>query len=383
MEIVFWSCLALLAYIYFGYPILVNIISIFVAKAQDRDLEDEQAHSVTVLIAAFNEEKCIRQTIQNKLSMDYPPQLLSVVVISDSSEDRTDDIVCEISNQDSRVKLLRQSPRAGKTAALNLASRDIDSDLIVFSDANSLYDPQAVRRLTKCFNDPDVGYVTGKMVYVNEDGSLVGDGCSAYMKYENKLRELESRIGSVVGVDGGIDAIRTSLFTELNADQLPDFVQPLWVVRKGYKVKYCENALLNEEVLSETGKEFKMRVRVALRALWGIHDMRALLNPFKYGFFSIQLFSHKLLRYLACLFMAGLLISNIAIFYSSSLYQLSALGQFLFYTAALVGARFPSFSTPVVVAPYYFCLLNISCVIALYKYLRGEKIVIWKPRAGQ
>ena len=133
MEIVFWSCLALLAYIYFGYPILVNIICIFVAKAQDRDLKDEQAYSVTVLIAAFNEEKCIRQTIQNKLSMDYPPHLLSVVVISDSSEDRTDDIVCEISKQDSRVKLLRQSPRAGKTAALNLASRDIDSDLIVFS----------------------------------------------------------------------------------------------------------------------------------------------------------------------------------------------------------------------------------------------------------
>ena len=282
-----------------------------------------------------------------------------------------------------RVKLIRQSPRAGKTAALNLASKDIDSDLIVFSDANSLYEPQVIKKLTKCFNDPQTGYVTGKMVYVNEDGSLVGDGCTAYMKYENMLRELETQIGSVVGVDGGIDAIRTSLFTELKDDQLPDFVQPLWVVHKGYKVKYCADARLNEEVLSESDKEFKMRVRVALRALWGIHDMRALLNPFKYGFFAIQLFSHKLLRYLACLFMVGLLISNIAIFQSHSFYQLAAFGQFAFYSAAFAGARLPSVSTPVIVAPYYFCLLNISCVIALYKYLKGEKIVIWKPRAGQ
>ena len=136
------------------------------------------------------------------------------------------------------VHLIRQEPRAGKTLALNLAVGRAKGEIIVFSDANSSYSPDALRCLVENFNDPEVGYVTGKMIYTNPDGSPVGDGCTAYMKYENFLRTLETRIGSMVGVDGGIDAVRKSLYRPMNPDQLPDFVLPLRVVEQGFRVVY-------------------------------------------------------------------------------------------------------------------------------------------------
>src|SRR5690606_20972471 len=158
---------------------------------------------------------------------DYPAEKLEIIIVSDESEDGTDEIVKTTAAQDPRVRLIRQVPRQGKTSGLNIAMLDATGEIIIFSDANSHYQPDAIRQLVDCFNDPNVGYVTGKMVYVNEEGNVVGDGCSAYMKYENYLRSLESQVSSVVGVDGGIDAIRKALYQPMNADQLPDFVLPL------------------------------------------------------------------------------------------------------------------------------------------------------------
>ena len=338
--------------------------------------------SVVVVIAAFNEENSIKKTVENKLSQNYDETKLSVIVVSDSSTDSTDKIVAELQSKNDRVTLLRQEPRAGKTSALNWAKDYIMSDIIVFSDANSIYSSNAISNLVQMFADSETGYVTGKMVYVNSEGSLVGDGCSAYMKYENKLREFETKVGSVVGVDGGIDAIRTSLFKKLSADQLPDFVHPLWTVRQGFKVKYCETALLKEESLYEGDSEFRMRVRVSLRALWALFDMRILFNPFKFGLFSFQLFSHKLLRYFAVVFMIAALVANIPLAATDSFYQLTLASQTVFYLLAYLGYKNPSRNNVVFSAPYYFCLVNLACIFALYRFIRKEKIVTWKPREG-
>ena len=222
------------------------------------------------------------------------------------------------------------------------------------------------------------------MVYSNEDGSLVGDGCSSYMKYENWLREQETQIGSIVGVDGGIDAMRKSLYQTLRADQLPDFVQPLKVVEKGYRVVYEPEALLKEEALDDSGREYTMRVRVTLRALWALHDMRQLLNPAKFGMFSLQLISHKLLRYLAFIPVIICFISNVMLLSSGVIYILFLLIQCIFYFFAWQGKlHIEDKNMPVYYSlPYYFCLLNVACVNATWRYLNGEKQVIWKPREG-
>ncbi len=236
MEIFFWLSSLLVIYIYVGYPVLLKFLPKIPRHSEN---DNEYYPNVTVLIPAFNEEKHIEGTIKNKLDSNYPSDKLQIIVISDESEDSTDELVKTYSAKDPRITLIRQSPRQGKTAGLNLAIPHANGEVIVFSDANSHYHPDAIQHLVNTFQDPDIGYVTGKMVYVNEDGNLIGDGCSAYMKYENHMRELETQTGSVVGVDGGIDAIRKELYQPMNADQLPDFVLPLKVVTQGKRVAYC------------------------------------------------------------------------------------------------------------------------------------------------
>jgi len=378
MELVFWTSIILLFYVYIGYPLLLNILP----KNKINESEFDELPSVTVIIPAFNEENAIAATIKNKLDQNYPKDKVSIIVVSDESEDETDDIVEAFSKNHSNVKLIRQIPRKGKTSGLNLAFQEISSEIIVFSDANSIFEKDAMKELVNTFADPSVGYVTGKMVYVNADGSMVGDGCSAYMKYENHMRELESAIGSVVGVDGGIDAIRTYLYSKLRADQLPDFVQPLKVVEQHKRVVYQSKAILTEDSLSDQGSEFRMRVRVSLRALWALSDMKHLLNPFNYGVFSFQLFSHKVLRYLAFVPLVLAFISNIALLGQGAFFNLVLLAQVAFYLLALYGNNNNADNNKWVGLAHYFCLINFAAAIASLRFLKGEKIVIWKPRQG-
>jgi len=204
------------------------------------------------------------------------------------------------------------------------------------------------------------------------------------MKYENWMREHETQLGSIVGVDGGIDAMRKALYETLNADQLPDFVQPLKVVEKGFRVIYDEDALLKEEALDDQGREYKMRVRVSLRALWALHDMRQLLNPLKFGLFAWQMISHKVMRYLAFIPILFCFVLNLALFNSAILYLFTLIIQVIFYSLAVLGKINEGDKKAAVyfTLPYYFALLNIACAHATFRYLRGEKQVIWKPRGG-
>jgi cellulose synthase/poly-beta-1,6-N-acetylglucosamine synthase-like glycosyltransferase len=382
MEFVFWTSLIILTYIYVGYPLLLNILP--KKKVSNRLLDSYP--SITVIIPAFNEEDVIAETIQNKLDQDYPADKINIIVVSDESEDTTDEIVTAFQEKYNNVQLIRQVPRKGKTSGLNLAYQviksEIKSELIVFSDANSIYDKNALTEIAQTFTDSDVGYVTGKMVYVNSDDSMVGDGCSAYMKYENYMRSLESDIGSVVGVDGGVDAIRAELYTELRADQLPDFVQPLKVVEQRKRVVYQPLAILKEESLTDDGAEFRMRVRVSLRALWALFDMRILLNPFKFGLFSLQLFSHKVLRYLAFIPLVIAFLTNVALLGQHAIFNLALFAQLAFYLLAYLGHKNTEQTNKWIGLAHYFCLINFAAAIASYKFIKGEKIVIWKPRQG-
>jgi cellulose synthase/poly-beta-1,6-N-acetylglucosamine synthase-like glycosyltransferase len=380
-EAIFWISLVLGIYPYLLYPIFVGLLG----KVLRRGVRADAAYlpRITVVTAAFNEARHIEATVRNKLALDYPPELLDIVVVSDESTDGTDDIVARIAAETARVRLLRQVPRAGKTSALTLAMPGLQGEIVVFSDANSIYRADALRLLARNFADPRVGYVTGKMVYVDADGSLVGDGCSAYMRYENRLRAAETRVGSIVGVDGGIDAVRRNLFRPMRADQLPDFVLPLSVVEQGYRVVYEPEAVLNEDTLATEATEYRMRVRVALRAFWALWDKRALFNPFRFGLFSWQLLSHKLLRYLAFIPLSIAALS-VWLLPPSPLYRAAALGEILFISLvalALVGPRRLA-DNPLTRYSYYFFLLNWSSAVAFTRFLAGKKQVLWQPRVG-
>ena len=338
-----------------------------------------------MVIPASNEEEEIESTVANKLSQDYPSDRLEVIVVSDGSTDQTDDIVRGLAERShGRLRLLRQEPRQGKTQALNMALRHTSADIIVFADANSIYAPNTVRSLVRSFDDPSVGYVTGQMIYTNPADAGIGKGSGLYMSYENLLRSLEIRLGSLVGVDGGIDAIRRKLYVPMRPDQLPDFVLPLSVVEQGHRVVYEPDAVLYEPALASATDEFQMRVRVSLRALWALYDKRNLLNPFRYPIFSWQLLSHKVFRYVAFLPLLGLAVFNVLAagqhpFYVGVLavqlvaYAFAVLGHF-------VGQRRAKASKLLLF--YYFVILNAACGLACWKFLNGQKMVMWKPRLG-
>ena len=380
-EWIFWTSLALGLYPYLGYPLLVALVG----SLRRRRVNADPAYlpRVTVITAAYNEAKHIEATVRNKLALDYPPELLDIIVISDESVDGTDEIVARLADESGRVRLLRQVPRQGKTSALNLALPQATGEIVVFSDANSIYRPEALRRLVRNFADPSVGYVTGKMVYVNPDGSLVGDGCSAYMRFENLLRAAETRVGSIVGVDGGVDAVRRALYRPMRADQLPDFVLPLSVVEQGRRVVYEPEAVLNEETLVSGSAEYRMRVRVALRSFWALWDKRALFNPLRFGVFSWQLLSHKLLRYLS---FVPLLVAAASVWLiePSPLYGLIVAGEiaFVFLVVLALAGPGPLANNSVSRYCYYFFLLNWSSAVAFVRFLSGKKQVLWQPRVG-
>ena len=379
IKFIFFISMFGIFYVYVGYPLAVFLISKWRCRIVHKSPFEP---SVTLIIAAYNEAEHIGQTVQNKLELDYPAAKLEIIVVSDESEDGTDEIVQQFSS--AQVRLLRQQPRAGKTSALNLAVEQAAGEILVFSDANSLYATDALQHLLANFSDQTVGYVTGKMIYVNQDGSLVGDGCSAYMRYENILRDLETRIGSVVGVDGGIDAVRRSLYRPMRADQLPDFVLPLNVIDQEFRVVYEPAALLRESVLKDAGDEYRMRVRVSLRALWALWDMRRLLGLNHNRLFAWQLWSHKVLRYLCFVFMVGALVSNLLLVGQGSFYVISLLLQIVAYAGALLmpWLETKGYHWGLLNFARYFLLLNVASAHAFGKFICGKKQVLWTPRKG-
>jgi cellulose synthase/poly-beta-1,6-N-acetylglucosamine synthase-like glycosyltransferase len=377
VEATLWGCLLTVVYVYAGYPLTLWLLP----RRRTAALAPVRRPTVTVVIAAFNEVAHIGATVRNKLAQDYPADLLDVIVVSDGSTDGTDEVVSSIGIDESRVTLLRQDPRQGKTLALNRAVAVARGEIVVFSDANSRYEPSAVSRLIAAFDDPEVGYVTGRLIYENPDDTATGGGSGLYMRYETCLRRLETRAGSVVGVNGGIDAVRRKLYRPMRADMLPDFVLPLDVVRQGARVVYCEDAVAREAALGRHADEFAMRVRVSLRALHALVGARGLLHP-RYGRFAFQLFVHKVLRYLLIVPLAATLVCT-ALLAQSPVYlalltmELTACG--LAAVGWMSGGRI---RFRFVFVPFYFSLINIAAGAALLGLLRGQRQILWTPRKG-
>ena len=379
LKIVFWLSLFMLFYIYLGYPLIIWSLSRFRNSGVRKQASFPK---LTILIAAYNERDCIAATLSNKIAQDYPRDRVQIIVISDGSTDGTDEIVESFSAQG--VRLIRQNPRSGKTAALNMAVPHAEGDILVFSDANSIYAPDALKKLVHSFSDPSVGYVTGKMIYTHADGSAVGDGCSFYMKYENRLREWETRLGSIVGVDGGIDAVRRELYVPMRPDQLPDFVLPLQVVMRGQRVVYEPEAVLWERTLGTSGDEYRMRVRVALRAYWALSDMRRLLSFKRHPLFGFQLWSHKVLRYSAFFFLITAYAANLLLWGQGRFFDGMLALQSLAYALAGFAPVLERRNIRLRLANFmrYFILLNLASAHAFGKFVLGRKQTVWQPRKG-
>jgi cellulose synthase/poly-beta-1,6-N-acetylglucosamine synthase-like glycosyltransferase len=338
--------------------------------------------AVTVLIPAYNEVDCIGATVANKLEQAYPAEKLQIIVVSDQSTDGTDDVVRRFA--DRGVTLLRRDPRQGKAAALNEAIQHARGEIVVFSDANTLFAPDAIQRLVENFADPEVGYVTGCLRLVTSADSASGGGNDAYLRYENGLRELETAAGSIIGVNGGVDAIRRELYVDIPRQLITDFILPLHVLGSGRRVVFDGRAGAREVANEEMSSEFRMRVRVALRALQGLLYMRRLLDPWHHPAVAFSLVSHKVMRYGAFVFMPLAFAANAALALSSPWYRALFAAQLLIYALALLGlqTRLPRALRALTIVPTYFIVSNVAFGVAAVKFFRGQTMATWQPRAG-
>lgn len=332
---------------------------------------------VTFLITAYNEEKNIGEKLRDTLAQNYPKDKLEVVVASDGSTDRTDEIVRQFSSQG--VRLIRVEGRVGKTGTQNQAVKMVKGEIIIFSDATTKFDRNAIRNIARNYADPTVGAVSGRYEYFNPTGASIGIGNILFWKYENLIKSCQTRIKTITGCCGCIYSVRRTLYEPLPPDIISDLVEPLKILEKGYRIAFEPNAIAHEETTEKAAEEFYMRIRVISRGMRGMLYMKTLFNPLKYGFVSFQLISHKLLRWLIPLFLVVIFSSNLFLL-SSPFYKIIFILQIAFYGMAFVGwiGERWNIKLKFVSVPLYFSTVNIASIISLYKTLRGYKAVTWE-----
>ncbi len=377
-------------YVYIGYPALLFILT---KIKQPRSVNTANiTPQVTMFVSCYNEEDVIEKKIHDCLALDYPAENIEFVFVSDGSDDNTDDIVKKYSNnpnQDKRIRLIRQEGRLGKTSGLNLAMSQTESELVVFSDANAMYEPQAIKQLVRNFNDEEVGYVVGAALYTDGSENSAASSENAYWEYEMALKKMETQLHSVVGGDGAIYAIRRKLFINLDREDINDFVNPLQIIAQGYRGIFEPEAKCYEETAGDFEKEGNRKERIVNRSFRGLMKVKEVMNPFKTGFFSLEIISHKLLRWLipAFFFVAAigsiyLSLANIYIFHIITLLGLT------FLCLALYGQSQAQKKEEHIHAifyyPYYFMLVNIKSLKGIIAALKGNIQVTWStPRDKQ
>lgn len=375
-ELVFAISAALLAYVYVGYPLLVYIASrAFRGRIKRSAIEP----TVTILITAFNEEAAIAEKLENTLAIEYPAEKLEILVASDGSTDRTDAITGEYASRG--VRLFRQEGRVGKTETQNNAVNAATGEIVLFSDATTEYAPDVLQKLLPAFADETVGCVAGRLIYVNEAGSSVGSGARSYWNYETLLKTAESDVCSLIGASGCLYAVRRAAYVPMYPEACSDFLICTMLFRKGLRSVFEPDAVCIEHTNHRTRDEMKMRVRVILQTYTDLWRNRDMLNPFKSGFFAVELISHKCLRYAVPLMLAVLFAANGVLAAFSNVF-LAAFGlQVLFYATAIAGWLLDRMGKPLALLsiPHYFVLANIASVIGFYRFLRGERYAAWDP----
>lgn len=382
-RLLFWSSGAFLAYVYVGFPLLVLLRGRFFRRPY---ASADGTPSVSVVIAGHNEAAVIRGRLENLLALDYPEDRLEVIVASDGSDDGTNEILGQCGDQ--RVRWL-DLPRVGKAEALNAAVAAARGEVLVFSDANSIFRPDAVRQLVSPLADPSVGGVAGNQVFLETgadsgDSSVVGE--QQYWNFDRALKVAQSSAGSVTGATGAIYAVRRELFKPIRPDVNDDLLTSLRVVAQGYRVVFAPGAVAYEHVPGTASVNFSRRVRVIVRGLRCVLVMRTLLDPRRHGFFSLQLLTHKVLLRTAVIPLGALAGTSALLWRRGAVYRLATVGQTLFYALGLAGmllADRPIGRRKMLALPAYFCLVNAASAKALWQLARRETHERWEPsRSG-
>jgi len=378
MELLVYSLLFLIFYTYFGYAMLIIALSQLTNKNVSKG---DSVPTVTLMVAAYNEEKHIEKKIKNSLALDYPKDKLKIVIVSDASSDQTDIIVENY--RDKGVELIRVEGRVGKTDARNIAMKKNKSEITIFSDATTQYEADVIKKLVRNFSDHNVGMVTGHLKYKDSADTQMGYGQSIYWRYESLIKKAQTKLGTLTGSVGCITAFRTKAYTELPNHIIEDFTEPLIFVQKGYRVVFEEGAVCYEETTQKSKTEWHMRVRVIRGGMTGLLFAKKVLNPFKYPIASFQLISHKLFRWLMPIFGLFLFFATLIVFnqnIKNTFIDILMYSQCLFYLTSLLAFWFEKYGihNKIMSIPLYFVVLNSASLVALYKVITSKLEATWE-----
>jgi poly-beta-1,6-N-acetyl-D-glucosamine synthase len=374
LEILFWLCIAVPVYAYFGYPLTLLILR----RLLHREVKKESiTPRLSLLVPAYNESSNIERKIRNSLALDYPPDQLEIVVACDGCKDGTADLATRVAAAEEggeRVRVLDYPVNRGKIATLNAAVRELQGDIIVFSDASAILNRDALRMLIRNFADPRVGSVSGKYTVVKPHEVNIGASEDFYWKYETFLKAQEAQLSSTLGGHGHLHAIRAELYPFPRPGTInDDYIIHASVIAKGWRAVYEPEAVIREEAHEMTG--FGRRVRIMAGNIQQLREIRPLLKPFR----PLPIFfflGHKGLRLLVPFAMVAALMLNLFLLKDFA-YQILLLTQIVFYLLALCGSMI-RLRPKVLMLPYYFSMINAATFLGAYHALTGLKRMRWK-----
>jgi cellulose synthase/poly-beta-1,6-N-acetylglucosamine synthase-like glycosyltransferase len=377
LEISFWILVFFVSYTYVGYPVLLFIISKF--KKTKKVSKDNYEPTVTLFVTAYNEEDYVDVKVANSLEIDYPADKISYLWVTDGSNDKTNEKL----DKYPFVKVYYQKERKGKINAMNRGMQFVDSEIVIFSDGNTVLSKNTVREIVKSFEDGNVGCVAGeKRIELSEKDTAATNGEGFYWKYESWIKQLDAKTGSCVGAAGELFAIRKDLFFEVPEDTiLDDFIISLTIAMQGYKIDYTPKAYATEKASANISEEMKRKVRIAAGSIQSLIRLNSLFNILKYKFLSFQYVSHKIMRWIITPVSLFILIPlNILLAKENYVYEIILFIQIVFYLLVFVGWIFRNIRIKIGVlfVPYYFFIANLSMWLGFFRYIKGNQSVKWE-----
>lgn len=372
MATLFWLCMAIVVYTYVGYGIVLYLL-VFVKRLATKakplaDITDDRLPEVTLMVCAYNEEDIIAEKMDNTRRLDYPSDRLHLVWVTDGSNDNTNVLLSAYPE----VKVIYSPERRGKAAALKHGIKEIDTEIVMMTDANTMLNPEAVREVARLMQDPKVGCVSGeKKVMARSDSDEAAQGEGLYWKYESTLKRLDSELYSAMGAAGELCVIRRQLMTDIPDDTLlDDFIISMEIVKKGYKIAYTSNAYAMEYGSADLHEESKRKRRIAAGGLQSCWRLRSLMNPLRHPVVSFQFVSHRVLRWTitpVCLFALVPLNTLLVLSGEGIVYTIIWILQILFYASAAAGVRISK----------YFIFMNLN-VFRGMAYLFNNSTGMWE-----
>lgn len=364
---------------YILYGLALRLINSIKGTAANKSYDETYLPEISVIIPAYNEENVILEKIENTLELDYPELKKKIYVITDGSTDNTPDLVEK--HHPNEVALFHEDTRKGKTAALNRIIPHITTKISLFTDANTMLTPNTLRSMAKRFSNSSTGMVAGEKTVIasKEEQSAQSEG--AYWKYESWQKKNEALLHSAMGTAGELFAIRTSLFRDLPEDTLlDDFMLSMNILRQGYRIDYAPEAKAIEYGSVSIAEEMKRKIRIAAGGIQSILRSWDLLNPIRYGWISLCLFTHRFFRWtLAPLLLLALLLGSAHWMTYSVIGQLFFWGQLFLIALGLTLWRFDQLSVPRILhIPSYIYLMHIAVIAGWFRYFRGKQQVNWE-----